>query len=127
MLSGSKCVATVATNDMVAARGFYVDTLGLTPQADSEDALGFILADGSSLMVYHRPEHRAPENTALTFVVSDTRKEVEQLRSRGISFEDYDMPGMKTVEGIADDEYGTMAWFKDPAGNIIAVMTMAAS
>lgn len=126
MLTGSKCVATVATADMVAARKFYVDALGLMPQVDSEGALGFILADGSGLMVYHRPHHRAPENTAVTFVVGDTRAEVAELRARGVTFEDYDMPGIKTVDGIAEDDSGTMAWFKDPAGNILGIMTMPA-
>jgi len=127
MLSDSKCVATVATADIPAARSFYVETLGLTPRVADDNALGFILADGSSLMVYHRPEHKAPENTVVTFVVGDTRAEVADLRGRGVTFEDYDQPGLKTVDGIAaDDEGGTMAWFKDPAGNILGVMQMPA-
>ena len=125
MLSDSKCVATVATNDLASARTFYVDTLGLVPTTDDENALGFILADGSSLFVYHRPEHRAPGNTSITFVVADARAEAATLRSRGVIFEDYQMAEMHTVDGVASDDSGAvMAWFKDPAGNILGLMTM---
>ncbi len=127
MLADSKCVATVATADVAAARAFYVDKLGLKPQLDSEDGLGFILPDGSGLMVYHRPGHSAPENTAVTFVVADARAEVAELQGRGVTFQDYDLPesGIKTVDGIASDpDGGAMAWCKDPAGNILGIMTM---
>lgn len=128
MLSSSKCVATVATTDIAVARTFYTETLGLSARIADENALGFILPDGSGLMVYHRPDHHAPENTAVTFVVADARAEVAELRGRGVIFEEYDLPGLRTTDGIASDESGNaMAWFKDPAGNILGVMTMAAT
>jgi catechol 2,3-dioxygenase-like lactoylglutathione lyase family enzyme len=129
MLNSAKCVATLATKDVAAARAFYVDTLGLVPTMDDESGLGFTLDDGSSLMVYARPGHRAPENTGATFLVSNVEAEATDLRQRGVSLLDYDLPdlGIKTVEGIAsDDSGGKVAWFKDPDGNILAITQMPA-
>jgi catechol 2,3-dioxygenase-like lactoylglutathione lyase family enzyme len=127
MLSDSKCVATLATKDITAARAFYVDKLGFVPIADDENALGFILGDGSSLMVYARPGHIAPQNTGATFVVADVDAEAADLRRRGVSLLDYDLPdiGLRTVDGVSsDDSGGKAAWFKDPDGNILSIMTM---
>ena len=129
MLNNTKCVATLATKDLAAARAFYVDTLGLLPTVDDENGLGFTLDDGSGLMVYARPGHRAPENTGATFVVSDLDAEAADLRRRGVALLDYDLPdiGIKTVEGIAsDDTGGKVAWFKDPDGNILSILEMPA-
>lgn len=128
MLSSSTCVATVATADITAARSFYTETLGLPAGKGDDNALSFHLPDGSSLMVYHRPDHQAPENTVVTFVVADARAEVADLRGKGVVFEEYDLPGMRTVDGILGDESGsTMAWFKDPAGNILGIMSLPAA
>jgi len=126
MLSDSKIVATLATGDITAARAFYVDTLGLVPMADDANALGFLLADGSSLMVYSRPGHVAPGNTGATFVVEDVEAEAADLRGRGVSLLDYDLPdiGLVTVDGIASADGGKAAWFKDPDGNILSIMEM---
>lgn len=126
MLTDSKCVATLATKDIAAARAFYADKLGLEPVADDKDALGFILPDGSSLMVYARPRHVAPENTSATFVVADVETEAADLRRRGVSLLDYDLPdlGLKTVDGISSGGGGKAAWFKDPDNNILSIMQM---
>jgi catechol 2,3-dioxygenase-like lactoylglutathione lyase family enzyme len=129
MLNNTKCVATLATKDLPAARAFYVDTLGLLPTVDDENGLSFTLDDGSGLLVYARPGHHAPENTAATFVVSDVEAEAADLRQRGVSLLDYDLPdiGITTVEGIAsDDTGGKVAWFKDPDGNILSILEMPA-
>ena len=129
MLNSAKCVATLATKDLAAARAFYVDTLGLVPTTDDENGLGFTLDDGSGLMVYARPGHRAPENTGATFVVSDIDAEAADLRRRGVSLLDYDLPdiGLKTVKGIAsDDSGGKVAWFNDADGNILSIVQMPA-
>ena len=130
MLKNAHAVATVATDDIPAARAFYVDTLGLTPQQEDPGSLAFGLADGSGLMIYHRPDHEPPENTAVNFVVPDVRREVADLRRRGVTFEEYDLPEfeIKTVDGIADGGQGmALAWFKDPAGNILALLQVPAA
>ncbi|MEA2623614.1 MAG: hypothetical protein QOH61_2524 [Chloroflexota bacterium] len=129
MLDGAKAVATVATDDIETARRFYSETLGLPQMPTGDDGgLGFVLADGSGVMVYERPNHRPPENTSIHFVVPDVRSTVAGLRSRGVEFEEYDMPGIKTEDGIATDPNGgAMAWFKDPAGNILGLLEMPAA
>jgi catechol 2,3-dioxygenase-like lactoylglutathione lyase family enzyme len=126
MLKDSKAVATVATRDMPAAHAFYTEKLGLPPMVAVEQFTGFQLPDGSALSVYLRPNHNPPENTVLTFIVSDIEAEMADLRSRGVTFEDYDMPGIKTEDGIATDEESktNAAWFKDPDGNILALGTL---
>jgi catechol 2,3-dioxygenase-like lactoylglutathione lyase family enzyme len=128
MLKDSKAVATVASKDIAAAHAFYSDTLGLPTMVQMDQLAGYQLPDGSALSVYFRPDHRPPENTAITFLVSDIEAEVADLRRRGVTFEDYDLPeiGVRTVDGIAtlDENGAKSAWFKDPDGNIIALGTM---
>ncbi len=126
MLKDSKAVATVATRDMSAAHTFYSETLGLPTMVSMEQFTGYQLPDGSALTVYLRPNHVPPENTTVTFLVSDIEAEMADLRSRGVTFEDYDMPGIKTVDGLATEDMGgtKAAWFKDPAGNILSLGTV---
>ena len=126
MLKDSKAVATLASRDVSKAQAFYSETLGLPVMMTVEGVVIYELPDGSALSVYLRPNHRAPENTTLTFVVEDMDAEVADLRSRGVTFEDYDIPeiGIKTVDGIGTSEDGSkVAWFKDPDGNIISLAT----
>jgi catechol 2,3-dioxygenase-like lactoylglutathione lyase family enzyme len=128
MLTDAKVVATVATDDIATARRFYSDRLGLPELMAQDELLGYLLPDGSALQVYLRPGHRPPENTAAAFAVADVDAEVADLRGRGITFEDYDLPGIKTVDGVATAPDGTrLAWFKDPAGNILGIGTMPSS
>ena len=126
MLKDSKAVATVATSDMPAAQTFYSETLGLPVMASMEEFAAYQLPDGSAVSVYVRPNHVPPENTAVMFIVSDIEAEMADLRSRGVKFEDYDMPGIKTVNGLATEESdgSKIAWFKDPAGNILGLSTL---
>ena len=122
MLSTAKITATVATDDIPAAKAFYSGKLGLPLMMDMPDIFGSLLPDGSALTVYYRPAHRPPENTTITFLVADVEATVRELRAAGVTFEEYDQPGIKTVEGIATGDDGFKgAWFKDPAGNILAL------
>jgi catechol 2,3-dioxygenase-like lactoylglutathione lyase family enzyme len=127
VLKDSKAVATLASRDISKAQAFYSETLGLPTMMTVEGVVIYELPDGSALSVYLRPNHRAPENTTLTFIVKDMAAEVANLRSRGVTFEDYDMPeiGIKTVDGVAtsDEDGSKVAWFKDPDGNIISLAT----
>jgi catechol 2,3-dioxygenase-like lactoylglutathione lyase family enzyme len=126
MLTDSKAVATVATRDLPAAHTFYSETLGLPVMATTEQIAAYLLPDGSGVTVYLRPNHVPPENTTLTFIVSDIEAEMADLRSRGVTFEEYDMPGIKTVNGLATEDMdgSKAAWFMDPAGNILSLATI---
>ncbi|MDF2460812.1 MAG: Glyoxalase/bleomycin resistance protein/dioxygenase [Candidatus Saccharibacteria bacterium] len=122
MLGNAKAVATVAVEDIKEAKKFYEGTLGLKPELEMDGWTQYECGDGTSLAVY--PSHFAGTNeaTSVTFGVEDVESEVKELKAKGVEFEDYDTPDLKTVEGIADGgEDGKIAWFRDPSGNILAI------
>jgi catechol 2,3-dioxygenase-like lactoylglutathione lyase family enzyme len=113
--------ATLPAADLDRAKGFYGGTLGL--ESVMENAGGVLYRAGSS-MVFVYPSEFAGTNkaTAATFVAADVPATVEELRGKGVTFEEYDMPGLKTENGIADLEGVKGAWFKDTEGNILAII-----
>jgi hypothetical protein len=81
------------------------------------------VGDGTSVLIYPKDNHTPATFTVLTFPVKDVDKEVADLTKRGVRFENYTDPGIKTDEkGIHRDGGPTIAWFKDPAGNILSVL-----
>ena len=113
------------------AKKFYTEVLGLgVAQEFPGPGGGGMLAAGSGtmLMVYENPGLKAPENTTLGFGVAADRFDalIAELRGKGVTFEDYDVPemGLKTTDGIAEMEGMKSAWFKDSEGNILNVMSM---
>jgi hypothetical protein len=87
---------------------------------------GGVLYQAGSAHVFVYPSEFAGSNqaTAATFIVSDTSAAVEELRGKGVTFEEYDMPGLKTVDGIAEMDGVKGAWFKDSEGNILSLTEM---
>ncbi|SDU62329.1 VOC family protein [Jiangella alkaliphila] len=124
MLSDYPVYATIATGDLARARAFYEGTLGFSP--DMEDATGGILY-GSGLtrfLLYASEFAGGPPQTVATWVVDDVDAAVDELAGKGVTFEQYDLPGLKTDErGIAELGPFRGAWFKDPDGNILNVGT----
>jgi catechol 2,3-dioxygenase-like lactoylglutathione lyase family enzyme len=113
------------------AKEFYTEALGLKQGQEFPGPGGggmFEAAGGTMLMVYGRPGSRAPENTALAFGVAPARFDtvMSELRSRGVAFEDYDIPdiGLKTTGGVAEMDGMKSAWFKDSEGNILNLVAM---
>lgn len=127
VLRSAAMAAVLPTHDIEAARSFYVDTLGLVldEKRSGEGALVLGVANGPGLVVYLKGMSKA-DHTALGFTVDDVETAVAELKSKGVVFEDYDIPemGIKTVDGIADMDGAKTAWFKDPSGNILTVGTM---
>jgi catechol 2,3-dioxygenase-like lactoylglutathione lyase family enzyme len=107
------------------ARRFYEETLGL-PLIDNlsaENALVFQCGAGTRLAIYRRAAPTKTDHTAAIWVVADIEDSVRKFIANGILFEQYDMPGLKTNElGIADIAIERTAWFKDPDGNILAIV-----
>jgi len=124
MLSNAGAAATIAVRDLDAAKQYYTETLGLKIADDiSPAAIFFEAGGGSRVLVYPRPNHEPSAATIATFEVSDTAETVATLKSKGVTFEDYDFPGLKTENGIATLPSGTKAaWFTDPDGNIISIV-----
>jgi catechol 2,3-dioxygenase-like lactoylglutathione lyase family enzyme len=123
MLGESKAFSGFAVDDLEKAKEFYGETLGLDAELldDGPGLLTLHLAGGRDVLAYLKPDHEPAIYTILNFPVDDIEKAVDGLASRGVSFERYD--GFDQDEkGIARGPGPNIAWFKDPAGNILAVL-----
>ena len=123
MFANTKAFSGFAVDDLERSREFYGETLGLeTSVLDEENGLMVLhLAGGRDTFVYRKPDFEPATYTILNFQVDDVEKAVDDLAGRGVRFERYD--GFEQDEkGIARDMGPDIAWFKDPAGNILAVV-----
>jgi len=122
MMLGNKLLVTVLPAvDLKRAKDFYTNKIGLKVSKESSEG---ILLQGpggkSNLYLYEHGPTKA-DHTVAAFVVDDLEKEVQKLKDKGVKFEEYDTPQLKTVNSIATREYGKSAWFKDTEGNIISI------
>ncbi len=124
MLTNSPIRPTIPVVDLNRARRFYETTLGLKPVSDNNDAtLGIAIFEcgkGTSIELYQRGQSKA-DHTVATFEVSNIEEEVNTLRGKGVNFEEYNMPEIKTQNGIATQGSVKAAWFKDSEGNILCI------
>jgi catechol 2,3-dioxygenase-like lactoylglutathione lyase family enzyme len=122
-LSDSRVGALAAVSDLDRARHFYEAQLGLVPGEAEEQGVTYPCADGTEIFVYLSPENagKSPATVAGWFV-EDLDGTMEELASRGVAFEQYDQPGLKTDErGVFDAGRFRAAWIKDPDGNTMAL------
>jgi catechol 2,3-dioxygenase-like lactoylglutathione lyase family enzyme len=120
MLSDFEVAATVPASDLARAKKFYMEKLGLRPIRETPGGIMF-QCKNSRFFLYPTQFAGTAQNTAISWDVDQIDREVKDLRSRGIKFEEYDMPGLKTVDGIASFDGDKVAWFKDTEGNILAI------
>ena len=122
MLANSKAFSGFAVDDIDAAREFYGETLGLDLEViDGPGLLQLNLPGDRGTLIYPKADHEPANYTILNFQVDDVDAAVDELTSRGVAFERYD--GFNQDEkGIARGEGPDIAWFKDPSGNILAVL-----
>jgi catechol 2,3-dioxygenase-like lactoylglutathione lyase family enzyme len=124
MFSNTHAFSSFAVDDLDAARSFYGETLGLTVSDGPMGVLSLDLPGDRSTLVYPKPDFTPATYTILNFPVDDVEAAVDELTSRGVEFERYD--GFEQDEkGISRAGGPTIAWFKDPAGNILAVLETA--
>jgi catechol 2,3-dioxygenase-like lactoylglutathione lyase family enzyme len=121
MLGDHPIYPVLLAKDLAAAREFYHDKLGLEILADNEAAIVLKCGD-TQLSVTKSTVGTADEQTQASWHVPDIRAEVAALRARGVDVENYDMPGLKTEDGIADLGFAWMAWIVDPGKNALAIM-----
>jgi catechol 2,3-dioxygenase-like lactoylglutathione lyase family enzyme len=122
-ISTAQAIATLACTDLAAETMFFRDTLGF----DVEQMRGATIVhcgQGTSAALYERPTAVDCDTTAMTFLVEDLDTVMSDLKSRGVKFEEYDLPYLKTANGVAIQEGVKSAWFKDPAGNILSIVQM---
>ncbi|HXN02005.1 MAG TPA: VOC family protein [Candidatus Dormibacteraeota bacterium] len=112
---------TIPVQDLERARSFYAEKLGLTPTSEGEIGLRFRLADGGRFRLFRSGGKASGTHTQMAMMVDDLVAVVTELRARGLQFEEYDSPGLKTTGGIADLGYARAAWFKDSEGNLIGI------
>jgi catechol 2,3-dioxygenase-like lactoylglutathione lyase family enzyme len=123
MLGDHPIHPVLLAKDLAAAREFYHDRLGLEILTENDDAIVF-RCGGTELDVTKSTVGTADEQTQASWTVGDLRAEVTELRSRGVKVEDYDLPGLKTEDGIADLGFAWMAWIIDPGKNALAIMQL---
>ncbi|SDD31584.1 hypothetical protein SAMN05216464_101385 [Mucilaginibacter pineti] len=126
MLKDSKAFSSFSVNDIPEAIEFYGKTLGLEVEKDPEmdGILNLKIAGGNSILIYPKPNHEPATFTIINFPVQDVEKTVDELTARGVKFIVYNEESFKTDEkGISRGNGGpTIAWFKDPAGNILSIL-----
>jgi catechol 2,3-dioxygenase-like lactoylglutathione lyase family enzyme len=121
MFANTKAFSGFAVPDLDAARKFYGETLGLEVTDGPMGVLTLNLAGDRPTMIYPKPDHAPANYTILNFPVEDVDKAVDELTARGVQFERYE--GFDQDErGILRGEGPDIAWFTDPAGNILAVL-----
>jgi catechol 2,3-dioxygenase-like lactoylglutathione lyase family enzyme len=121
MFKDSEAFSSFSVNDLKKAKEFYGRTLGLDV-AETKEGLELNLA-GSTVFIYPKPNHTPASFTVLNFSVNDIDEAVDELGQLGLRLEQYDLPDLKTDErGIFRGPGPKIAWFKDPAGNILSVL-----
>lgn len=108
--------------DVERSRTFYSESLGLDHTGTNDEGSAIFALEGSStLVLLPRPDSTPSESTALSFEVDDIHAEISELEARGVVFEDYDLPDLRTVEHVCVLGAEKAAWFKDPDGNVLCL------
>ncbi len=120
MLDRADVYATIPAQNLERAKSFYADKLGLKPEEERPEGLRYRCGNGGFLL-FESSGEPSGTHTQLGWDVDDVEAAVATLRQNGVVFEEYDMPGFKTVNGIAEIAGEKGAWFKDSEGNLLAI------
>ena len=119
-LGDADAYAAIPAQDLERARSFYAEKLDLKPTEQRSDGLLYRCGNGG-FMLFPSSGKASGDHTQLGWSVENLEVVVKELRDRGVQFEEYDQPGFKTVDGIAEIEGERGAWFKDSEGNLLAI------
>ncbi len=122
MLTDCPVSAQIPVADLAAAKRYYSDNLGLKPGLEGPSVCVMECASGTNITLYETPHAGKANHTLAMWEVNDLASEMIDLRDRGITFEEYDMPNLKTVDGVIETEGMRAAWFKDLDGNILGMV-----
>lgn len=122
MLQQRRVHTTLPVGDLAAARAFWEDRLGFVPLEVYPTAVIYAGAGGSVFAISRASARATGGSTQMAFTVPDIDAEVAELGRLGVAFEAYDLPGLRTVDGIAEMGGNRVAWFRDPDGNVIGVI-----
>jgi catechol 2,3-dioxygenase-like lactoylglutathione lyase family enzyme len=122
MLTKARAFSSFSVDDLERAKRFYGETLGVQ-FSEKPEGVELHITGGAKVFLYPKPNHVAATFTVLNFPVSDIDEAVDELKTQGVQFEHYDEGDLKTdANGIFRGAGPTIAWFKDPAGNILSVV-----
>ena len=122
MLQNAPMYAYIPVKDVPRARKFYEEKVGLKPKQERAGGLLYEFGKHTVCFMYPTPNAGTSSASQAFWSVEDLEREVAELKKRGVTFEEYDFPGMKTRDGIFEAEDTKAAWFKDSEGNIMALV-----
>lgn len=124
MLADTDAIATIAVKDLTVAKKFYEGTLGLKRKPSEQETEALEFKSGKSRLFVYRSQYAGSNKaTAVNWVVDDIEEVVRTLKVKGVAFEHYEMPGLTLKGDIHVAGKMKVAWFKDPDGNILALMS----
>jgi predicted enzyme related to lactoylglutathione lyase len=122
MLQNSPMFAYIPAKDLSRARRFYEQKLGFKPKQEIAGGIVYEFGDHTACFLYPTENAGTSKASQAFWQVDDVEREVAELKSRGVQFEDYDMPGEKSPSGVVTADGAKAAWFKDSEGNIMAII-----
>lgn len=122
MLKDSDAVTVLPAKDINRAKEYYRDKLGLEPAQVLDEENLIYTTGNTSFLLYQTDNAGTAKNTQIGWLSTDIERDVEELKSRGVVFEEYDLPGLTVVNGIAQTDQGKAAWFLDSEGNILSLI-----
>jgi catechol 2,3-dioxygenase-like lactoylglutathione lyase family enzyme len=120
-LRSTQVTVMLPVKDLARARRYYEQLLQLEPLGARPDGKFVYRCGGTEVALFPKPEGTKAEHTALSFRVDDIAAAIAELKSRGVEFDDYDLPGFRTVEHVCVLGSEKAAWFRDPEGNILCL------
>ena len=122
MLQQAPMYSYIPAKDVARARNFYEQKVGLKPKQEIAGGVVYEFGKGTGCFLYPTPNAGTSKASQAFWQVEDVEREVRELKARGVRFEEYDVPGMKTENGIATAGGAKAAWFKDSEGNTLALI-----
>jgi predicted enzyme related to lactoylglutathione lyase len=122
MLQKARLNAYLPAKDVSRARNFYEQKLGFKPKEEIAGGVLYEFGEGTQCFLYPTPNAGTSKASQAYWQVDDVEREVAELKQKGVTFEEYDLPEIKTKNGIAYTGDGKAAWFKDTEGNILALI-----
>jgi len=124
MLKSRKTHTTLPAADLERAKKWYEAKLGLTPASELTGGLFYVMAGGTRFILYPTPNPSRGGHTQIGFATDDIEAEVAELKERGVVSEEYDFPGLKTENSVAQTGEAKAAWFKDSEDNTIGIVQL---
>lgn len=122
MLQNAPLYSYIPAKDVARARAFYEKKLGFEPGSEEAGGVTYKFANGTACFLYPTPNAGTSKASQAFWEVEDVDREIEELKSRGVVFEKYDMPGEKSPSGAITAGGAKAAWFRDTEGNILAII-----